>query len=122
MPHEAAKTFAELPGHIISMVFSLLGIGFLIAWGRPLTKREQALTICAGIVCAAALPMILVPWLFHAVSPETLEWLPPIGFFYAVGGFVSGAIGIKVIAALFAFSDKLPSIAERTADRIGGDK
>lgn len=121
MPHETAKHLTDMPAGLISMICSLFGIGLLIAWGKTFTRREQILALGSGLATAAFLPAFLIPWLLHTVSPDTLDWLPSASLLYGVSGFLSGALGIKVIAAVFAFGDKLPKLGEKAANRIGGE-
>lgn len=119
MPHEVVKDLAGVPSAIVSAAASLLGIGLLIAWSDQLSRRQLVLIISSGLVSAAFVPPFAVSWLMHT---SAAEWLPDSSYLYSAAGFLSGLVGVKLVAAILAFAGGLEGAAGRAGDRIGGDK
>lgn len=119
MPHDAFREITGVPAAIVSAAASLLGIGLLIAWSEQLSRRQLVLIIASGLTSAAFVPPFVVGWITHT---SAAAWLPAHEYLYSAAGFLSGLVGVKLVAAILAFASGVEGAAGRAGDRIGGEK
>jgi peptidoglycan/LPS O-acetylase OafA/YrhL len=103
---------------IVALIFSFFGLGALVANSPKMTNRQLTFAAICAVVFALLVPEIAVPAIVNYAPWSWVKQVPVLAL-AGLTGFLSGALGGKVVAALMVAGDSLPFFATRWLGRSG---